>query len=282
MKSEIQSLVYNKTWSITTLPSNAKALRGKWVYKIKKDVNGTIQKYKARYVVKGYLQRYGIDYDQTFAGVAKGEAWKLVIAVAATMDWEIEQMDAVTAFLQGKIDGDVYVEIPEGISIEVLAKLLNQSIPRGTITLKLNRALYGLKQSPRLWQEKLRTELKKLGFEPFDSDQCIYRSPATKLIIVTYVDNFLIIGPQGKELIKLKLDLANHFDIQDLGPCQYFLGVRVVRNRSERKISLIQDTYIDKVLTRFGMRDAISISTPMEAGATQFVRNEGIASKEDI
>lgn len=284
MKSELRSLVDNKTWDIVDAPPQAKPLHVKWVYKVKRDANGNISRYKARLVVKGYEQRYGIDYEQTFAGVAKGAAWKAILAIAAVNDWEIEQMDVTTAFLHGDIDGDVYVDIPVGVSAQVLSNLSNQQLPAGAITLKLNKALYGLKQSPRLWQEKLSSTLiKTLGFVSFHSDHCIYRHPDTGVIIVTYVDDFLLIGPYGKALKQLKEDLATHFKIQDLGACNYFLGVRVIRDRKQGTLSLLQDTYIDKILSRYGMDTAKPVATPMEVGAApNFVKFDGNATGEDI
>ena len=133
-------------------------LRGKWVYKLKRRVDNTIARFKARWVVKGYEQLYSIDYDQTFAGVTKTQSWKIILAIAAILDYEIEQMDAITAFLNGKTDSTIYIELPDGYS--------GNSNQVGLLL----RALYGLKQSPRLWQEMLRAELAKLGYKPIQAD----------------------------------------------------------------------------------------------------------------
>ena len=141
------------------------ALSGKWVYELKKDVNGNITRFKARLVVKGYLQQYGVDFDQNFASVVKPMAFRLIFALAAYHDLDIEQLDIVTAFLNGFIDQLIYVHMPKAYDVP------------GMIC-KLNKALYGLKQSPRLWYERLSTFLlRKLGLEKLHADHSIFATP---------------------------------------------------------------------------------------------------------
>jgi hypothetical protein len=164
--------------------------------------------------------------------VCKSVTWKIVLAIAAIKDWEIEQMDAVTAFLNSDIDSYVYVELPPGWK-----DLFNI---KGNHICKLLMALYGLKQSPRLWQEKLRKVLTKLGFTPLKSDNCVYINNEG-VIIVTYVDDMLITGPNIKDIEAVKKALKEEFEMEDMGPATYFLGVRIVRNRATRALALIQD-----------------------------------------
>lgn len=144
MEEELDQLHKNETWTLipaSEMKPGHQALGGKWVYKIKRDVDGNIARFKARWVVKGYLQQFGIDFDQTFAAVVKPMAFRVLFAVAAFFDLDIDQMDVKTAFLYGLIDQLVYVDIPKGSETEA---------NRGMVC-KLLKALYGLKQSPRLW-----------------------------------------------------------------------------------------------------------------------------------
>ena len=195
---------------------DSKILRGKLVFKKKRDKDGNILKYKVRWVVRGFEQQYSKDYDQTYAGVCKSVTWKIILAIAAVRDWEVEQIDAVTAFLNSCIDTDVYVELPPAWK-EIFGI-------KGDYVCQLLMALYGLKQSPRLWQEKLRKVLVRLGFEPLKSDNCVYINKAG-VIIVTYVDDMLITGPDINEINKVKEALKKEFEMDDLGPVNYFLGV---------------------------------------------------------
>ena len=277
--SEYCSLTHKKTWTLqkrANVPKDQKILRGKLVFKTKRGKDSEILKHKVRWVVRGFEQQYGRDYDQTFAGVCKSTTWKIAVALAALYDYEIEQMDAVTAFLNSEMDGEVYVELPPGwaecgirMSKEMVCKLL--------------KALYGLKQAPRLWQEKLRKELKKLGFEPLKADQCIYRNEETGVIVVTYVDDFLIIGKKGPKIDNLKEDLQATFKMEDLGPASYFVGVRIVRDRENKTVSLCQDAYIKKILKKYGMEKCKAAPTPMASGAAEFmVPFNGEATKQDI
>ena len=210
---------------------------------MKRDESGNVSRYKARWVVKGYEQRFGIDYDQTFAGVAKNSAWTVALALAAHLDLEIEQMDVVTAFLRGDIDEIIYVELPHGYEEDGQA-------------CKLNRALYGLKQSSRLWQQKLRATLSKLGYHPLPHDNDVTKEGLSGIIIVTYVDDFLLLGRDPHKIKQLKETLSKKFDMKDLGACTQFLGVRITRDREKHSIHLAQSLFAQKVANSFGQQDA--------------------------
>jgi hypothetical protein len=207
---------------------------------------------------QSYEQLYGRDYDQTYAGVCKSVTWKIIIAMAALQDWDIEQMDAVTAFLNSDIEGDVYMELPPGWGEVFGANVTNK-------VCKLRKGLYGLKQAPRLWQKKLSETLVRLGFRPLHTDNCVY------------------IKTWPERISQVKKELMHAFQMEDMGAATYFLGVRIVRNRAERSITLIQDAYIEKILTKYGMQDAKPTSTPMQLGALNLmVTNPNQATKGDI
>jgi hypothetical protein len=262
LASEYRSITRKKVWEVmhkSQVPKGKKILGGRLVLRTKRDQDGKILRRKARWVVKGYVQRYGKDYEQTFAGVCKSATWKIAVALAARFDLEIEQTDVDTAFLENDIDVEVYVKLPPGWC-ENGVNLSKEDV------CKLSRALYGLKQSPRLWQKKFRKALQSLGFEPLETDQCIFINKDTKIIIVTYVDDCLIISKDNEDLSKLKYELQTKFTIEELGPAQYFLGVHIHRDRKKREIYLGQDAYTQKILSRFGMTNCHTVKTPCAQG----------------
>ena len=165
--------------------------------------------------------------------MCKNVTWKLAIALAALFDLEIEQMDVVRAFLNSKADTDVYVEVPP--DWEVNGEVMKDA-PEWAC--RLLRALYGLKQAPRLWQKELASALQQLDFEACISDQCVYINKETGILIVIYIDNMLIIGKDKAKIKALKKSLMRRFEMEDLGPARYFVGVRITRNRKEGTISL--------------------------------------------
>ncbi|KAI1006705.1 hypothetical protein K3495_g1520 [Podosphaera aphanis] len=185
-------------------------------------------------------------------------------------------MDVVAAFPQGDIDGQVYVEKPP--MWEDILSLRNE----GDIC-KLSKALYGLKQSPRLWQKKLKEVLHKLGYNTLPSDQAAYINNSIEdlSIIVTHVDNFLVITKPQKQFNQFKQVIAKHLDIEDLGYAHYFFGIRILRQGGS--IYLCQDAYIDKILREFEMESCHHELTPMEEGAGDWlVPRDKQANKDSI
>jgi len=258
MQEEYDSHITNNTWTLVDRPKgiDQHVLSGKWVYKLKRGPKGEILRYKARWVVRGFEQREGEDYTDIFATVVKPMSYKAIFAFAAAHDWEIEQMDVKTAFLEGNIDKEIYVTQPTGF----------ESGKPGQVC-KLNKALYGLKQSPRLWYFTLTAYLKTLGYDPLSSDESVLINHDTKVIIAIYVDDLLLVGPDMKAIQHLKEQLSERFDMTDLGPCNYYLGIRIIRDRPNRTIHLCQSGYIKQVLKEFKFWDGIKgVATPMETG----------------
>ena len=171
-------------------------------------------------------------------------SYKLLFAIAAANDLEIEQMDVKTAFLYGDINAKIYVEQPKGIG----------AIRESHKVCKLNKALYGLKQSPRVWYFTLTAYLKTLGFKPLTADNCIFYNNNGTYITV-FVDDLLIIGPSKANISMIKAKLSEHFHMTDLGPCKYYLGMEVTRDRQNRTLKLSQRSYLEKVLRDFRMWD---------------------------
>ena len=250
MIDEVNSHKQNKTWTLVDPPKDRRILSGKWVFKLKRGPHGEVIRYKCRWVVRGFTQEEGVDYDETFASVVKPMSYKALFAIAAALDLEVEQMDVKTAFLYGDIDHEIYVEQPHHMT---------DGTPR---VCKLRKALYGLRQAPRIWYQTLTNFLRSLGFEPINADLGIF--VRSSMYIAVYVDDLLIIGPSIAEIKKIKRSLRNRFQMTDLGPCSYYLGMSIRRDRQNRILYLSQEAYIHKVIHQFGMDDCTPVSTPIE------------------
>ena len=195
------------------LPKGRKALTNRVVYRQKINKKGKITKLKARLVVRGFLQVKGINYINTFTSTTIPSTWRILLILAAINDWEIEQIDFIRAFLNGDLKKDIYIEIPPEL-IKLTAKDpkftnlaakcgFNINSAEGQI-IHLKKALYGLKQSPRVWQTKLQNLLKDLGYQPLASDSAVYINPKKRLFIITFVDDYIIISPNKKNIRALK------------------------------------------------------------------------------
>ena len=250
MQEEVESLVTNGTWTLVDLPSNAHALGGKWVFKIKRGPQGEVARYKARWVVRGFEQREGIDFNETFASVVKPISYKAIFALAAALDWELEQMDVKTAFLYGNVEETIYVTQPTGFESGGKRKVC-----------KLKKALYGLKQSPRVWYNTLAAFLAELGFKPIAADYSVF-SDGTNIVAI-YVDDILLTGPDKKGIQRIKDKLHERFEMTDLGECRYYLGMTVTRDRANRILRLGQAGYVQKFITEHGMWESKGTPTPM-------------------
>lgn len=145
MKEELASIEKNKTWDLVDLPANKTRISVKWVYKVKLNPDGSISKHKARLVVRGFMQRAGLDYSEVFAPVARLETVRLIIALASWKNWELWQLDLKSAFLNGSLEEEVYITQPPGFEIKGSENKV----------LKLRKALYGLKQAPRAWNKRI-------------------------------------------------------------------------------------------------------------------------------
>ena len=258
MDSEMASLHKAATFSLVPLPANRTAIGCKWVYKTKRGADGTITKYKARLVAKGFLQRYGVDYDETYAPVARYPSIRAILALTAHHDWELHQMDVKSAYLNGDLEEDIYMTQPEGYVADDQQHLV----------CKLAKSLYGLKQAGRTWHIKIDIVLKREDFVALDADQCVYirRQSPCITIIALYVDDLLIACSHLSNLTELKRQLTAQFDMEDLGEASFILGIDIRRDRPRRTISIGQSAYVNSLLERHGMSDCKAISTPMERG----------------
>ncbi|KAL6647280.1 hypothetical protein ACP70R_014717 [Stipagrostis hirtigluma subsp. patula] len=219
MMEEMESIEDNKTWSLADLPPGRKAIGLKWVFKVKRDEHGAVSKHKARLVVKGYAQWRGLDYDEVFAPVARLDSVRLLIALAAHEGWEVHHMDVKSAFLNGDLQGEVYVEQPAGFTVT----------GKEHKVLKLRKALYGLHQAPRAWNGKLDDTLLSLGFRRSPSEHAVYirRNGDAQLVVGVYVDDLVITGSSCDDIRLFKKEMASAFKMSDLGLLHYYLGIEV-------------------------------------------------------
>ncbi len=255
--TEVQSMKKNQVFIPSTLPPGKHAIPCRWVFTIKLDSNNQIIKYKGRIVVQGFHQKEGIDYDLTFAPTVKSKSIKLMLALAAKHDWEIDQLDYETAFLNASLAEEIYVKIPPGYGVHD-----SNRFP----VLRLNKALYGLKQAPREWWLELDQFLKGLGYTATALDECLYQKLVgdQRIYLTLYVDDTLAIYHQSIQDVWLadKAAIANKYAIKDLGPCKWILNLAVDRDRNNRTITLSQRAYIEQILINHQMIDCKPAKTP--------------------
>lgn len=213
----------------------------------------------------------GVDYGETFAPVVKYTSIRALCAEVRKQDYELHQMDARTAFLNGDIDKDIFIEIPEGVKIVEtdLAELNVDMADKKDLDLvfKLEKSMYGTKQAPRCWNRKIHSVLSgDLGFERSDGDPCLYVREDNEgtMIIALYVDDFLLAAKSTVKVSWMKSMLSNRFDMKYLGETKVCLGLEITRNRKEKKLWLSQRSYMETLLERFDMSNCKRVPTPMK------------------
>lgn len=228
----------------------------RWLFKIRRNADGSIKKYKARLVAKGYVQKHGVDFDEVYAPVARIETIRLLVSIAASYGWEVHHLDVKTAFLNGDLMETVYVSQPEGFEVKGSEKKVY----------KLNKALYGLKQVPRAWNIKLNQSLVELGFKRCSKEPSVYMKNMAESVIVVavYVDDLFVTGASVKVIEAFKKEMAQKFDMSDLGKLSYYLRIEI--HQEEGFISLNQRNYALRILEESGMSNCNSSTTPMENG----------------
>jgi hypothetical protein len=191
------------------------------VYKIKYDTDRSINRYKARLVAKGYALKHGIDYDETFAPVAKMTTVCVLLAVSAAKGWHLHQMDVKNAFLQGELEEQVYMVQAPGF----------HSGTNTSAVCRLKKSLYGLKQAPRAWNAKIMQQLRKMSFATSKSDSSLFlwKTRLGPISILLYVDDLVITGADLGEINRVKREVAVSFEMKDLGDLHYFLWMEVIR-----------------------------------------------------
>lgn len=253
MEAEMEMINKNATWQLIERPKHRKVIGVRWVFKTKLNPDGSICKYKARLVVKGYAQQYGVDYLETFAPVARYDTIRLLITLAAHNSWQIHQLDVKSAFLNGFLAEEIFIEQPDGYVVK----------DKEDYVYLLKKALYGLKQAPRAWYDRMDTHLLQLGFSRSQNEATLYvKSCGNHFLIVSiYVDDMLITGSELGMIQEFKDEMKKMFEMSDLGMMNYFLGMEVMQ--SSHGIFTCQKKYASDILKRFKMQDCKPVGTPM-------------------
>ncbi|RVW37266.1 Retrovirus-related Pol polyprotein from transposon TNT 1-94 [Vitis vinifera] len=252
---EVRELEKNGTWEITDLPRGKKPVGCKWIFTIKYKADGNVDRYKARLVAKGFTQSYGIDYQETFAPVAKLNTVRVLLSLAANLDWSLHQLDVKNVFLNGDLEEEVYMDILAGL----------ETTSNFNKVCRLRKSLYGLKQSPRAWFERFTKVVKGYRFVQCQSDHTLFvkHFPEGKLaIIIVYVDDIILTGDHEEKIDLLKKLLTKEFEIKDLGNLKYFLGMEIARLK--KGIAVSQRKYILDLLNETGMLGCKPAETPMD------------------
>ena len=230
------------------------------VFKIKRKADGSIEKFKARLVAKGFKQKYGIDYTETFSPVVKYVTLRMIIAIIAIIaitkyfDWPLDQLDVVTAFLYGVMKEQVFCVIPEGVEMD------------GDFNcLELVKAIYGLKQASRVWNETFDDFVRSIGFQVSAFDPCLYIKVVDGhcVLLMVYVDDVLVTGSSIDLIAQTKSDLKMRFEMTDSGKCTFVLGIELV-DGPDGSVTICQQRYIDDILKRFGMNECKATVSPVD------------------
>ncbi|CAH9112472.1 unnamed protein product [Cuscuta epithymum] len=278
VKDEMQALSRNNTWTLVP-PTNQTPITCKWLFRIKRNADGSISRFKARFVARGFLQQPGHDYSETFSPVTKPATIRIVLSIALARNWSLWQLDVNNAFLHGTLTEEVYMVQPPGFR--------DPQFP--THVCKLRKALYGLKQAPRAWYIELCRFLISVGFQKSRADASlfIYSSHGTLIYFLVYVDDIVLTGNNAKAVEEFVRQLTHKFSVKDLGMLHHFLGIEVVPTPTG--IFLTQRQYILHILESCKMHGAKEATTPMctksslsltdgtsPADATQYRRTLGL------
>ncbi|KAK1611873.1 hypothetical protein QYE76_035546 [Lolium multiflorum] len=272
MDAEFSALQRNQTWRLVPAQKGLNIIDSRWVYKVKRKPDGSVDRFKARLVAKGFKQRHGIDYDDTYSPVIKPTTIRVILSLAVMQGWQMRQLDVDNAFLHGHLEEDVYMVQPAGY--------VDSRFPHRVC--KLEKSLYGLKQAPRAWFARLSSRLQELGFIPSKADVSlfVYKHDSITIYMLVYVDDIIVVSSTAKAADHLLAKLRQTFPVKDLGHLGYFLGIEVKHQRSSLHLS--QQKYISDLLARTNMTEAKTVSTPM-AVSDKLSRYVGVPlSSEDV
>jgi Reverse transcriptase (RNA-dependent DNA polymerase) len=276
MQKEHDGCLVQQVWDVvprSSLPPGTNVIPVKWVFKIKTDETGKISKFKARITPKGFKQKYGIDFFEVFANTGKYKSLRAMLSLAARRDMELRQLDVPQAFTQAELREVVYMEMPEGFAVPGMV-------------CRLKKSLYGLKQAPRNWYLLVSAFIQdELGFRACVSDPCLFfkQSQSGQLILLfLFVDDmqFAFDAKDEAEFSRYHAALQQRFNITSLGESKFMLGMRIIRHRASRTLTLDQELYISKALEKFGLDQCKPVQTPaVVIGSTAADDREGKLSE---
>ncbi|KAG7584165.1 GAG-pre-integrase domain [Arabidopsis suecica] len=253
MQEELEQFERNEVWELVKRPADTNVIGTKWIFKNKSDEKGVVVRNKARLVAQGYNQIEGVDFEETFAPVARLESIRLFLGMACILNFTVHQMDVKSAFLNGILQEEVYVEQPKGF----------EDMMKPEYVFKLKKALYGLKQAPRAWYERLTNFLLEKGYNRGSVDKTLFILEENKEIMMVqiYVDD-IIFGSTSQKLVDQFIEnMTREFEMSLVGELKYFLGLQIVQ--SDEGIYISQSTYAKKILKKFQMDKCKEAKTPM-------------------
>ena len=255
MEEELKSMNQNQVWDLVELPEGYKKVGCKWVFKTKRDSKDNIERHKARLIAKGFTQKSGIDYKETFSPVSRKDSLRIIMALVAHYDLELHQMDVKTAFLNGDLEEDVYMNQPECFLVK----------GKEHMVCKLKKSIYGLKQASRQWYLKFNDTIISFRFKENTVDLCIYMkvSGSKFIFLVLYVDDILLAANDLGLLYETKKYLSKNFEMKDMGEVTYVIGIEIFRDRSQGLLGLSQKSYVNKTLARFNMKKCSACVVPI-------------------
>ena len=219
MASEFDALQRQQTWSLVPLSSNQNVIGCRWVYKIKRNTNGSVSRYKARLVAKGFHQQAEVDFGETFSPVVKPPTVRIILSLATQNQWSLRQLDVSNAFLHGLLKEKVFIAQPLGF--------VDSTLPSHVC--HLQKSLYGLKQAPHAWFERFTSHLLTLGFTTFVADASLFilSHGSVTMYLLLYVDDIIITGNNLTVISNIISQLSIAFELKDFGPLHYFLGLQI-------------------------------------------------------
>lgn len=275
VERELQSIKEHGVWEerLVELPKGKEAVSVKFVFRKKTNDDGKVVEYKARLVARGFSQVPGEDFDETYAWVAKLTTGRMLLAQAALNGWHVEQMDVKSAFLNGVLKEEIYIQQPEGLE-------------DGTSRVyRLKKALYGLKQAPRVWNNEIGGFLIQCGFTKSSCDDALFvlHHHGTPLFVLVYVDDLLLVSPRMALISKLKRQLGEKYMMKDLGEVSTYLGIQVTRSATEGWLEIGQQKYIKNMEVRYSklLEGTSKVQTPFAPEVLSKMRKGGWTNEEE-
>lgn len=252
MNEEFESLTSNQTWELVEKPKDKRIIDCKWIFKIKQNTKGVVERYKARMVARGFNQEYGVDYDETFSPVVRFTSIRLILSIAAQQNFKVKQFDIKTAFLYGELEEEVFMKQPVGFD-DGSGKVC-----------RLIKSIYGLKQASRCWNIKFKSFIEEFGFKACESDPCVFISEKNGdiVILAIHVDDGLITGNNTKVIDSVITHLQQQFEVKSM-ELGCFLGIEI-EQLSNGSIFVHQSAYAQKVLAKFSMENSNEVGIPAD------------------
>lgn len=253
MQDEMNSLTNTGTYELTELPKDRKAIGCRWVYKLKTSEDGGMR-YKARLVAKGYSQRYGEDFCECFSPVVRAPTIRLLLSMAGKLKFHVIQFDVKTAFLNGHLEEEIYMQQPEGFQ-------------RGNHVMRLRKSLYGLKQAARAWNTLLKSSLESVGLKQSEADDCLFTMKTSEgvLYLGAHVDDLIVVSSSLSMIDVMETKLAKAFELKNLGQIKQFLGVQIKRH-DDGHFSINQEPYISKIARELKLEGCSPQKYPIDPG----------------